>query len=169
MSDSGPNDEFKKLVAVEGHSQVIYLEGTKKDQGKPAMSLIPSDFLIELAKVLSFGAQKYDPHNWRKGIKWSRMIDAAMRHITAWKEGEDLDAESGLSHLAHASCCLAFLVSYEKRRREFDDRYKQVVAKEIPTPPPPPYKGPTSGEPQVKRSIYPVEAPNGEGTKKNDN
>lgn len=165
MSSTGPNEPsnevkraFEKLVLVEGHSQVIRLEGDKKDQGKPPLGLIPSDFLFELGRVLDFGAKKYDSHNWRKGIKWSRMIDASLRHIASWKEGEDLDAESGLSHLAHAACCLAFLVSYEKRRPEFDDRYKQLITKKVSD----------NVETKTARRTDNSEVTSGEGSKKND-
>lgn len=96
----------------------------KFDTGKAPMSLIPSDALDEIAKVLDFGKKKYAAHNWRKGMEWSRLIDATLRHVNAWKEGEEKDAESGLSHLAHAACCITFLLSFEKRGAGTDDRYK---------------------------------------------
>ncbi len=99
-------------------------EGKKADAGKPPVGLISSIALIEIAKVLEFGSRKYDSHNWRKGIHWQRVIDASLRHILAFNNGEDKDPESGLSHLAHAACCLVFLLEYEQRKQEFDDRFK---------------------------------------------
>lgn len=63
-------------------------------------------------------------HNWRKGIAYSRLIDAAMRHLAAWSGAEDLDPESGLSHLAHARCCIGFLLAYEVNGPKNDDRYR---------------------------------------------
>ena len=78
----------------------------------------------QTAAVLAFGAEKYAEHNWRKGFVWSRPLSAAMRHITAFNAGEDKDPESGLSHLAHAACCIMFLLEFEKTRKELDDRYK---------------------------------------------
>lgn len=57
-------------------------------------------------------------------MAWTRMSDAALRHITAWIEGEDKDWESGLSHLAHAICCLTFLLTYQLLNLGTDDRYK---------------------------------------------
>lgn len=97
--------------------------GIKFDDGKPLMSLLDSNALTEMAKVLSFGAEKYDRHNWRKGITYSRLIDAALRHMIAFNGGEDLDPESNLSHVAHASCCLMFLLWMIENRCDLDDRY----------------------------------------------
>lgn len=100
--------------------------GTKHDQGKPPMALLDHHALTEIAKVLGFGARKYDDHNWRKGFPFSRLVSAAMRHISAWNSGEDNDPESGLSHLAHAGCCLMFLLSLHNDKPELDDRYKPI-------------------------------------------
>lgn len=103
------------------------IEGTKFDDNKPTFDLLDVDFLEGIAAVLQFGAQKYDAHNWRKGIKYSRVFSALMRHMWAFWRGERLDMETQLPHLHHAACCLMFLCSYEAKRRkyrEFDDRYK---------------------------------------------
>jgi len=98
--------------------------GTKYDQEKPHMDLLSREALIQTAQVLTFGAKKYTSHNWRKGIAWSRVLGAAMRHLTAFNDGEDKDPETGLSHLAHLGCCVMFLLEYEKTHKELDDRYK---------------------------------------------
>ena len=98
-------------------------EGNKFDAGKPPLGLISRVALEEEAKVMAFGAAKYDVHNWRKGMDFSRLIDAALRHVYAFADGEDADAETGLSHLAHARCCLAFLLEYEGRKLGTDDRF----------------------------------------------
>jgi len=99
--------------------------GTKYDGGKVRMDLLPSEALFRIAEVLTFGAAKYDSHNWRKGFKWSRTYAAAQRHLAAWNEGEDVDPESNISHLAHAACCLMFLLDFEKTKKELDDRYTE--------------------------------------------
>ena len=78
--------------------------------------------------MLKFGADKYHAHNWRDGFAWSRPLAAAMRHIMAFNDGEDKDPESGLSHLAHAACCIMFLLEFEKTHPELDDRYKVDVS-----------------------------------------
>lgn len=75
---------------------------------------------------MDFGKRKYDAHNWRKGLAWSRPLSAAMRHIMAFNDGEDKDPESGLSHLGHAMACIMFLLEFEKTRPELDDRWKPL-------------------------------------------
>jgi hypothetical protein len=99
----------------------------KHDQDKVPLHLLSTTALLEVGKVLQFGAQKYAAHNWRGGFQWSRPTAAAMRHILAWNNGEDLDPESQLSHLAHAMCCLMFLLEFQKTHPHLDDRYKPNV------------------------------------------
>ena len=96
----------------------------KFDGGKLPLHLLSTEAMNQTAAVLAFGAEKYAAHNWRKGFVWSRPLSAAMRHITAFNAGEDKDPESGLSHLAHAACCIMFLLEFEKTHKELDDRYK---------------------------------------------
>ncbi len=100
------------------------MEGKKFDTGKPRMGLIPREAKLLIAKVLTFGAEKYDAWNWAKGMKWSRLIDATQRHLDAWAEGENIDEETGLSHLGGALCSLVFLAVYEARGLGEDDRHK---------------------------------------------
>jgi hypothetical protein len=97
--------------------------GVKHDDGKPRMDLLPPEALREIAGVLTMGAQKYDAHNWRRGFAYSRLIAAALRHLFAWVGGENKDPESGKSHLAHAACCLMFLITFEQTNTGTDDRY----------------------------------------------
>ncbi len=99
--------------------------GTKRDTGKPQLSLIPRIALEAEARVFGFGAKKYDRFNFKKGFKYSRLIDASLRHITAFNDGEDLDPETGESHLAHARCCLAMLLDTMELGTSTDDRYKK--------------------------------------------
>ena len=98
----------------------------KFDTDKLPLHLLSTEAMNQTAAVLKFGAQKYAEHNWRKGFAWSRPLAAAMRHITAFNNGEDKDPESGLSHLAHAACCIMFLLEFEKTHQHLDDRYKPV-------------------------------------------
>ncbi len=100
------------------------MEGKKFDNGKPPLGLVHGIAITEIAKVLDFGAKKYDRHNWLKGMKWSRVYDALLRHTYAWIGGEDKDSETSLSHLAHMGCCIMFLIVYEKLGIGEDDRYK---------------------------------------------
>jgi hypothetical protein len=106
--------------------QIAKTAGTalKFDQHKLPLNLLSTEAMNQTAAVLAFGAQKYAAHNWRAGFAWSRPLAAAMRHITAFNDGEDCDPESGLSHLAHAACCIMFLLEFEKTHPHLDDRYK---------------------------------------------
>ena len=98
--------------------------GTKYDGDKARMDLLSPIALERTARVLTVGAKKYDDHNWRKGFVWSRLIGAALRHLTAWMAGQDRDPETGLSHLDHLACCVMFLQEHEERKLGNDDRYK---------------------------------------------
>ena len=101
-------------------------QGKKFDIGKPQYSLLPWDAVEEVVRVLDFGAKKYGPRNWEKGMKWSRLFDSVTRHITNWFMGEDNDPESGLHHLAHAACCCLFMLAWALRKMDkFDDRPKR--------------------------------------------
>ena len=100
-------------------------QAIKFDTDKVPMHLLSNEALKQIAAVLDFGKEKYAAHNWRRGFDWSRVLSAAMRHLHAFNDGEDKDSESGLSHLAHAGCCLMFLLEFEKTHQELDDRYKE--------------------------------------------
>lgn len=101
----------------------IQITGVKKDEGKPRWELVPFDAIRGVVEILTFGAKKYAARNWERGIAYGRVFGAIMRHLTAWWGGENLDPESGKSHLDHAMCELMFLSSYEKRgMTSFDDR-----------------------------------------------
>jgi hypothetical protein len=113
--------ELQKVVGALNTPQGTAL---KFDQDKLPLHLLSTEAMNQTAAVLAFGADKYAAHNWRKGFTWSRPLAAAMRHITAFNAGEDKDRESGLSHLAHAACCIMFLLEFEKTHKELDDRYK---------------------------------------------
>ena len=102
----------------------VFSEGLKFDSDKPYQpELIAPEFIFSLSEVLAYGAKKYAPRNWEKGMAWSRPFGAMMRHMWAWWKGEAKDPETGFSHLAHAACCLMFLLAYESRASGTDDRY----------------------------------------------
>jgi hypothetical protein len=96
--------------------------GRKDDIDKPRMDLIAPEFLVGVADILTFGANKYGDRNWEEGMKWSRVFAALMRHMWAWWGRDSLDRETGRSHLWHAACCLMFLIAYEQRQVGEDDR-----------------------------------------------
>ena len=96
--------------------------GLRFNNGKLPLELVPVEALESMAEVLRFGAKKYAPRNWERGMKRSICYACAMRHLTKWFRGEDKDEESGLSHLDHALTNLAMLVTYERRGIGADDR-----------------------------------------------
>lgn len=87
--------------------------GVKFDTAKERYDLIPPGVLCDLARVLTYGARKYAPDNWRKvQDPEARYYAAAMRHMEAWRLGLKVDPESQLPHLAHALCCIVFLAAF---------------------------------------------------------
>jgi hypothetical protein len=102
------NKQIADKITIEEDLKAI---GRKFDQDKPRWSLLPWKEVEEIVKVLTLGSKKYADHNWM-GVRpfKDRYTSALMRHITAWIDGEAEDPESKLSHLAHAGCCLLFLM-----------------------------------------------------------
>jgi hypothetical protein len=92
------------------------MEGIKYDQAKPRYDLLPMSALEDVVNVLTLGAKKYADNNWQKVEPYrERYFSACMRHLVAWREGEILDIETKLPHLAHAVCCLLFMMWRDKR------------------------------------------------------
>lgn len=98
--------------------------GTKHDDGKLRLELIPVSGIEGIGRAMTFGAKKYAAHNWAQGFDYSRLVGAAMRHLTAWNAGEDKDPESGLSHLDHLGACVVMLIAHENEGLGNDDRRK---------------------------------------------
>jgi len=101
-------------------------EGVKYDREKPKMNLLPPKAIVEISKVLTFGASKYDAENWRKlDDLQNRYTAGALRHIFAHMDGEELDPETNLSHLAHAMCCLLFKLEIELEERTKEEELRE--------------------------------------------
>jgi pantoate kinase len=100
--------------------------GARFNAGKPDLSLIPLHLLEGEARVWAYGAKKYSRNNWMKGMAWSVPLASMLRHIAAWQRspGEDIDPETGESHLDHISCNARMLKLYSTTYTEGDDRYK---------------------------------------------
>lgn len=118
-------DSIMKTNEMNMKTNAVKKEGTKYDSGKPRVDLLPTKGLVEIAKVLDFGSKKYDAHNWRKGINYSRVYSALQRHLMTWNDGETVDPETGINHLAHAGCNILFLLEFASTHPEKDDRYKK--------------------------------------------
>ena len=96
------------------------MSGLKYDEGKILFSCLTRGLaapLAELAKVLTFGAKKYERDSWQ-GVENAptRYQDALDRHLNAWNRGETADTESGLSHLSHAAVNVLFLLHFELQK-----------------------------------------------------
>ena len=90
--------------------------GRKHDSNKPRYSLLPSGTVNQVVQVLEYGAVKYKIDNWQHvPSARTRYYDAAMRHIDDWWNGSEIDEESSLPHLAHAICCLLFLLWFDEQ------------------------------------------------------
>lgn len=94
----------------------------KYDEDKPRPELIPPCALMEIANVYAHGAKKYAPNNWRKGMEWSRIYGAVLRHLFRFWSGQNIDPESGYCHLAHAAFGLLTLLEYIRTDTGTDDR-----------------------------------------------
>jgi len=89
-------------------------QGRKDDSSKLRYSLLPVGTVNQVVQVLEFGSKKYADNNWQKVPNArTRYYDAALRHIDAWFNGDLKDNETGLHHLAHAICCLMFLMWFD--------------------------------------------------------
>lgn len=95
----------------------------KNDQTKPDMSLIPRIFLEQVSHAFCVGERKYGRYNYCKGHKSSQLVAAAIRHITAWNEGEECDPVDGQHHLGAAGANLAMLLRQQQLETLKDDRY----------------------------------------------
>ena len=88
-------------------------QSAKADKGKLELSLVNPELVKAVAEVRMYGTEKYgDSENWRK-VKPKRYVDALYRHLLAYIEGNEVDEESGLSHLAHMACNISFLLDKE--------------------------------------------------------
>ena len=94
----------------------------KFDGDKPMWDLLPYREVGQIVDVLTYGASKYAPRSWHKvDNPCDRYFAALMRHMVAWEAGELLDPESGLPHLAHAGCCLLFLMHFDNEQPDTTD------------------------------------------------
>lgn len=86
----------------------------KADSGKPRPTLVPVSLIRAVTAIREYGCKKYqDPDNWRR-VEPQRYRDALYRHWLAYLSGEKQDTESGLPHLWHMACNIAFLIDMEE-------------------------------------------------------
>lgn len=128
-------NEAGKITGLEAWNNVVTSgmvdktkEAVKHDDGKADWSLVPFESLEGMVKVLEFGAQKYAGWNWTTngGFSYMRVFRSCLRHLFAWARGEDLDPESGLSHIHHAMCNLLFISHYIGNKEKYNKDDRQV-------------------------------------------
>lgn len=94
---------------------------------KAPLSTVSAPVLFEIGLAMLEGARKYGRHNYRvSGVRGSVYYDAFMRHVASWWEGEDIDQDSGLSHITKAMTCLVVLRDSMIRENWVDDRPPKV-------------------------------------------
>jgi len=99
----------------------------KNDQAKPDLSLLPLPALEQMALAFMYGEKKYGRYNYTAGFESHRLIAACLRHVSQYQNGEDLDPESGASHLGHALASLAMLLHTISLGTNRDTRLNRVA------------------------------------------
>lgn len=109
----GEEAEKKKLDQM---AEVDETKPGKDTTGKPRLSLVPPGIIEAVGEVRTFGCKKYGaPDNW-KTVEPELYVDALMRHLVRYlRDPKAVDEESGLSHLAHMACNIAFLIEMEEQ------------------------------------------------------
>lgn len=98
---------------------------------KPSPQFIPPIAIIEEAAVMAMGSAKYGPFNWNKDpVDATTYYSAAMRHLMSWFAGENIDPESGASHLAHVRACMGIIIDAQASGTLIDDRPKTASVAE---------------------------------------
>ncbi len=104
------NEELKKIVE-ENLSEKEKLKEEKAlryNEGKEQWGLVHYKSLIPMVKVLEFGAKKYSPGNWKKKMDRTKLLESAQRHLAALMDGEEIDPETGISHIGNLMCNAMF-------------------------------------------------------------
>lgn len=99
------------------------MEPTKADrfnEGKLKWSLVNYQALHPMIKVLMFGAKKYSPENWKKGLDKKEILESMMRHLEALMDGQESDSESGISHIGHIQANSMFYNYFTNKENDKD-------------------------------------------------
>lgn len=116
------------LLYVVGERRVVNATtGGAKGQKLARFDLLPADALRQVAEHYGKGAAKYEDRNWERGYDWSLSFSAMQRHAWQWWNGEDVDEETGSSHLAAVIFHALALLTFDKTHPELDDRPACVV------------------------------------------
>jgi len=100
--------------------------GLRFNAGKLRLELVPPSLERAVAAVLQHACERdvnpYPPRNWERGMPWSKVEASLMRHLNAWRSGHDNDPDTGLPHVWHLACNVAFLIEYRETCPALDDR-----------------------------------------------
>ena len=101
------------------------MNGLKYDEGKTRLDLVPPEAVMALGRVLTYGAEKYEPNSWRgverRDIALRLHAAALLRHLMAYQMGETHDPESEMPHMWHVLTNAAFLVALTRKEAGEDD------------------------------------------------
>lgn len=130
VSDNDGTTSIGHLIATQGQ---ITIQGSplspspaaKNDQSKPDLSLIPQVLLVEIAKAFMVGEKKYGRYNYTKGHNASQLVAAALRHLTAWNDGQDYDPTDGQHHLGSVGACIGMILRQAELGTLKDNRFKK--------------------------------------------
>jgi hypothetical protein len=105
---------------------------TLAGQAKPSPALVPPVAVLEIAQAFRDGAEKYGPYNWReKPVPSLTYINAALRHIYSWMDGEGRSDDADVQHLAHAAACMCIVMDAASCGMLIDDRPKEGQAAQV--------------------------------------
>lgn len=112
-----PGADFLNNTMSEKLKSSEKTHGDRYNDGKLKWSYVNFKALEPMVQVLMFGAQKYSPFNWQKGLQKDEILESAMRHLTKMIDGEINDPESGLPHIGHLMCnCMFYQYMVENNR-----------------------------------------------------
>jgi hypothetical protein len=117
-------DHFKAALdeAIAREAKENSNQALRYNNGKLQWSLVDFDSLEGLVKVLEYGATKYAPNNWKKGMPVTQVSESLMRHLFAFLKGEDVDPESGCRHISHVMCNAMFIEYIMREKPHYDNR-----------------------------------------------
>jgi hypothetical protein len=87
------------------------------NEGKRKWSLVHFESLEPMVQVLEFGAKKYSPDNWKRGLDKKEILESMMRHLGALMDGQQCDPETGISHMGHIMCNAMFYSYFENNEK----------------------------------------------------
>jgi|SRR5882672_8389502 len=110
ITESGTIPLGEKMNSKKDH-------GLRYNDGKLKWSYVHFTSLEPMVRVLMFGAQKYEPFNWQKGLKKDEVLESIQRHLAKLIDGEQNDPESGLHHIGHIMCNAMFYSYMENHKK----------------------------------------------------